>query len=333
MNALATDARTWAVLGVLVVVGITAAEVAQYWLGQGWVFWAWLSLVPIGLLIMATGLNRMRQGLGTRAVAASIAFVIFLTIAVPFLLVVVFGSFLNQRDLISNTPYIFPPNPTTEWYERLWDRPRFTEAVRTSFYIATSTTLFVTLFGILGAYAIARLRFPARTAVYNAIMLAYMLPGIALLVPLVFVFRRLDLVDTLPGMLLGHSALLLPLVIWLLMGAFEGVEPDLEHAARVDGANRWRTVWTIVVPVTIPSVATVAVFGFVLSWNELLFSRVLATSQIQLLSPEILKLMDPIVRVEPTVSAAGVISSIPVIILALLMQRFIIREIGEGAVK
>jgi multiple sugar transport system permease protein len=92
-------------------------------------------------------------------------------------------------------------------------------------------------------------------------------------------------------------------------------------------------VWTIVVPVTIPSVATVAVFGFVLSWNELLFSRVLATSQIQLLSPEILKLMDPIVRVEPMVSAAGVISSIPVIILALLMQRFIIREIGEGAVK
>jgi multiple sugar transport system permease protein len=159
------------------------------------------------------------------------------------------------------------------------------------------------------------------------------LPGIALLVPLVFIFRRLDLIDSLQGMFLGHSALLLPLVIWLLIGAFESVEPDLEHAARVDGASRLRTLRSVVVPVTIPTVATVAVFAFVLSWNELLFSRVLATSQVQLLSPEILRLMDPIVRIEPMLSAAGVISSIPVIILALLMQRYIIREIGEGSVK
>jgi len=269
-------------------------------------------------------------------VAAVLALGIFLLMAFPFLVVLVFGSFMQQKDLLSNTPYVFPPNPTTHWYGTLWDtdvRPQFRGAMATSFYVASATALFTTVFGILGAYAIARLRFPGRTAVYNAIMVTYMLPGIALLVPLVFVFRQLDLINSLQGMFLAHSALFLPLVIWLLIGAFESVEPELEHAARVDGASRLRAVRSVIVPVTIPTVATVAVFAFVLSWNELLFSRVLAGSQVSLLAPEILKLFDPIVRVEPMVSAAGVIASLPVIILALLMQRFIIREIGEGAVK
>ncbi len=333
MSNLVKDARVWAALGAVVLVAVSVAELTQYWLHNGWVFWVWLILFPGGLALMASGLNRQRQGLGTRVVAAVLALGIFLLIVVPFLTVLVFGSLLQERDLLSDTPYLFPPNPTTHWYEALWERPRFLESVRTSFYVASAVAVFITLFGILGAYAIARIRFPGRTAIYNTIMVAYMLPGIALLVPLVFVFRRFELIDSLQGMFLGHSALLLPLVIWLLIGAFESVEPDLEHAARVDGASRWRTVWSVVVPVTIPTVATVAVFAFVLSWNELLFSRVLATSQVQLLSPEILRLMDPIVRVEPMVSAAGVISSIPVIILALLMQRYIIREIGEGSVK
>ena len=333
MTRLLGDGRVRAALGAAVVVAVSVIELTQYWFHNGWVFWVWLVLFSGGLALIASGLNQQRQGLGSRVVAAVLALGLFLLIAFPFIVVVVFGSFLQERDLLNDTAYVLPPNPTTHWYEVLWERPRFFESVRTSLYVAASTAAFTTLFGILGAYAIARLRFPGRTAVYNMVMLAYMLPGIALLVPLVFVFRRLELIDSLHGMFLGHSALLLPLMIWLLIGAFESVEPELEHAARVDGASRLRTVRSVVVPVTVPTIATVAVFAFVLSWNELLFSRVLAISQLEMLAPEILKLFDPIVRVEPMVSAAGVIASVPVIILALLMQRFIIREIGEGAVK
>lgn len=333
MTRVVGDPRVWTAAGIATALAVTIAALVQYWMHNGWVFWLWLALFPAGLALMVKGLNAQRQGLGTKAGAGILGLIIFLLIMVPFLLVLVFGSFLNQQDLLSNTPHIIPPNPTVNWYQQLWERPRFGEAVRNSVIVATSAAVFLTVAGVLGAYALARLRFPGRTAVYNSIMLAYMLPGIALLVPLVFVFRRLGLIDSLPGMFLGHSALLLPLVIWLLIGAFESVDPDLEYAPRVDGASRWRTVWTVIVPVTIPTVATVAVFAFVLSWNELLVSRVLAVSQVSLLSPEILKLMDPILRVEPMVSAAGVISSIPVILLALGMQRYIIREIGEGSIK
>ncbi|MGH2488210.1 MAG: carbohydrate ABC transporter permease, partial [Candidatus Limnocylindria bacterium] len=160
----------------------------------------------------------------------------------------------------------------------------------------------------------------------------YMLPGIALLIPLIAIFRTLGLIDTLPGMILGHIALILPLVTWLLVSAFEGVEPDLEHAARIDGAGRFDALRRVVIPLTIPSIATTAVFAFVLSWNELLFSRVLYVSSTPMLAPSIVNLMDPINRIEPQLSAAGLIASVPVLILALVMQRYLIRGIGEGAV-
>jgi multiple sugar transport system permease protein len=198
--------------------------------------------------------------------------------------------------------------------------------------VSTIAAVLTTILALLGAYAIASLRFPGRRALFTTVMLIYMLPGIALLVPLVAIFRTMGLVDTLPGMILGHMALILPLVTWLLVGAFESVAPDLEHAARIDGAGRFEALRRVVIPLTVPSIATTAVFAFVLSWNELLVSRVLSVSSTPMLAPSIVNLMDPINRVEPLLSAAGLIASVPVLILALAMQRYLIRGIGEGAV-
>src|SRR5205823_10855235 len=101
---------------------------------------------------------------------------------------------------------------------------------------------------LLGAYAIARLRFPGRTAIYNVVMLSYMLPGIALIIPLVFIFRwwgnsfQFVLIDKWYGMVAGHTAILLPFIVWLLVGTYEALDPDLEHAGRTDGATRLRVI-------------------------------------------------------------------------------------------
>jgi multiple sugar transport system permease protein len=169
--------------------------------------------------------------------------------------------------------------------------------------------------------------------VYGGVMLAYMLPGIALLVPLVAIFKSLGIIDTLPGMIIGHAAIVTPIVMWILIGAFEGVDPDIEHAARVDGASRLQALRRVVLPLTLPSVVTTAVFAFVLSWNDLLISKVLYVSKTPMLAPGIVNLMDPINRIEPQLSMAGLIASLPVITLALLMQRYLIRGIGEGAIR
>lgn len=325
--------------GATAVVALTGLVIGDFWLHQGWLVWLWLGGSAAGFWLLARGLNARRQALGTRVVAAALAAAVFLMIAVPFLTTVVLGSFLTRRDLLEENPKLIPPSFTTTWYEELWATQGFQSALQNSLVVATVTSLVTTLFGLLGAYAIARLRFPGRTAIYNTVMLSYMLPGIALIIPLVFIFRwwgnsfGVHLIDQWYGIMLGHTAILLPFIVWLLVGTYEAIDPDVEHAGRVDGAGRIRVVWRVIVPMTAPSVVTVFVFAFILSWNEFLVSKVLYISQTPMLAPLIVNLMDPINRVEPKVAAAGVIASIPVLLLAFLMQRYIVREIAAGSVK
>jgi multiple sugar transport system permease protein len=339
--ALCSVATTRAQVGVGAAgaVGLSAAAISQYWLHQGWVIYLWIAGGSLSLWLLARGLNAIRQALGNRVVAAVLALGVFLLIAVPYLTAVVFGSFLEQRDLITNKPYIVPPHFTVNWYSQIWRQPGFSTAVYNSLMVATVTSLVTTCFGLLGAYAIARLRFPGRTAIYNVVMLSYMLPGIALIIPLVFIFRwwgnsfQFVLIDKWYGMVVGHTAILLPFIVWLLVGTYEALDPDLEHAGRTDGATRLRVIRSVIVPMTLPSVVTVLVFAFILSWNEFLVSKVLYISQTPMLAPTIVNLMDPINRVEPKLAAAGVIASAPVLLLAFLMQRYIVREIAAGSVK
>jgi multiple sugar transport system permease protein len=324
-------ARLTAWSGAALVAAAAVLELSQLVVDWPFPLWAWAAGSVIGLALLWRGLNQLHIGMGARAVAAALALLVVLVIVVPFGVVVVLGSLQRPVDLLTG-PHVIPPQPTLDQYMRLFNIAYWSEGLRNSLIVSTISAVVATLLALLGAYAIASLRFPGRRAVYTGVMLIYMLPGIALLVPLVAIFRSLGMIDTLPGMVLGHLALILPLVTWLLVSAFEGVEPELEHAARIDGAGRFAALRRVVIPLTVPSIATTAVFAFVLSWNELLVSRVLYVSSTPMLAPSIVNLMDPINRVEPQLSAAGLIASVPVLILALVMQRYLIRGIGEGAV-
>ena len=321
--------RAWS--GAALVAGAAGLELSQLFVDWPFPVWAYVVATVAGLVLLWRGLDQLHIGMGARAVAAVLALFVVLVIVVPFGVVVVLGSLQRPVDLLTG-PHVIPPQPTLDQYVRLFNIAYLSEGIRNSLIVSTTAAVVATLLALLGAYAIASLRFPGRRAVYTSVMLIYMLPGIALLVPLVAIFRTFRLIDTLPGMILGHVALILPLVTWLLVSAFEGVEPDLEHAARIDGAGRFDALRRVVIPMTVPSIATTAVFAFVLSWNELLFSRVLYVSSTPMLAPSIVNLMDPINRVEPQLSAAGLVASVPVLILALVMQRYLIRGIGEGAV-
>jgi multiple sugar transport system permease protein len=327
-----TRARLLAGLGAAIVGAATVIELGQLVVDYHFPFVLWLAAIAAGLALLWRGLDRLHQDLGARVVAAILAVAIFLFICVPFVAVVVLGAFQRRVDLLTG-PHVIPPAPTLLNLDQLLRIPYFEAGLRNSLIVSSTVAVATTLLGLLGAYVIARLRFPGRGAVYGGVMLAYMLPGIALLVPLVAIFKRLTLVDTLPGMVIGHAAIILPIVIWILIGAFEGVDPDIEHAARVDGASRLIALRRVVLPLTLPSVVTTAVFAFVLSWNDLLISKVLYVSATPMLAPSIVNLMDPINRVEPQLSMAGLIASLPVLTLALIMQRYLIRGIGEGAIR
>jgi multiple sugar transport system permease protein len=319
-------------LGAALVVLAAALELVQVAQPIGFPFWAWVVGTLAGLALLWVGLNAVRQELGARVVAALLALGIVLLIVVPFGLVVVLGAFQTRADLLTG-PHLIPSKPTTVAFDQLMRIPYFDAGLRNSLLVSTTAAVVTTLLGLLGAYAIARLRFPGRSAAYTAVMLAYMLPGVAILVPMVAIFKGLGLIDTLPGMAIGHIALTVPLVTWILIGTFDGVEPDLEHAARIDGASRLQALRRVVLPLTVPSIVTAGVFAFVLSWNDLLVSKVLYVGSTPMLAPAIVNLMDPLNRIEPQLSMAGLIASAPVLILALVMQRYLIRGLGVGAVK
>ena len=324
--------RAMGVAGAALVVVAAVLELVQVASPFGFPFWAWVAATLLGLGLLWGGLNQVRQELGARVVAALLALGVVLMIVVPFGVVVVLGSLQRRVDLLTG-PHVIPPAPTTVAFDQLMRIPYFEAGLRNSLLVSTTAAIVTTLLGLLGAYAIARLRFPGRSATYTAVMLAYMLPGVAILVPLVAIFKGIGLIDTLPGMAIGHIALTVPLVTWILIGTFDGVEPDLEHAARIDGASRLQALRRVVLPLTVPSIVTAAVFAFVLSWNDLLVSKVLYVGSTPMLAPAIVNLMDPLNRIEPQLSMAGVIASVPVLMLALLMQRYLIRGLGEGAVK
>ena len=330
---MARSSRMQAGVGAALVLLATALEALQLVYHSGWVAWLWLAGVIAGLTLLGRGLNGLRLDLGTRVVAGLLALVVVAVLLLPFALVIVVGSFQSRLDLLAG-PHVIPQHPTADFYPNLFNGGTvFGQALRNSLIVAASVAVFTTLCALLGAYAIARIRFPGRGAIHSAVMITYMLPGIILLVPLVGILKSLQLVDSLPGMFLGHSAIILPFVVWLMVGAFDAVDPDTEYAARVDGCSRAAALRRIVLPLILPSVATTAVFAFLLSWNELLFAKVMYVSQTPMLSPTIVNFMDPINRIEPQLSAAGLVSSVPVLLLALLMQRYIIRGIGEGSVK
>jgi multiple sugar transport system permease protein len=324
--------RLLAIVGALLFVSTTLLELSQLLIDWRFPFWLWAVAAAAGMFLMWRGLDMLRMGLGARLVAAILGFFLLLVIALPFVVVVVLGSLQRPVDALSG-PHVLPPEPTLAHYRQLMNIAYLSDGLRNSLIVSATAAIATMLLAVLGAYAIATLRFPGRRAVYTAVMLFYMLPGIALLVPLVAIFRGLGLIDTLPGMVIGHMALITPLVTWLLVGSFENVDPDIEFAARIDGAGRLDALRRVVLPLTVPSIATTAVFAFILSWNELLVSRVLSVSRTPMLAPGIVNLMDPINRVEPQLSAAGLVASIPVLILALGMQRYLVRGIGEGAVK
>ena len=324
--------RLAAVVGTILVFGVAALQIIQIARPYGFPFYVWVLGTVIGLALLWHGLNGIRQDLGVRVVAGLLAIGVVLTILVPFGFVVVLGSLQTRADLLTG-PHVIPPKPTTVAFDQLMRIPYFSAGLRNSLLVSTAAAVVTTLLGLLGAYAIARLRYPGRSASYTAVMIAYMLPGVALLVPLVAIFKGLGLIDTLPGMTIGHIALTVPLVTWILIGTFDAVEPDLEHAARIDGASRLQALRRVVLPVTLPSIVTAAVFAFVLSWNDLLVSKVLYVGSTPMLAPSIVNLMDPLNRIEPQLSMAGLIASVPVLTLALVMQRYLIRGLGEGAVK
>jgi ABC-type glycerol-3-phosphate transport system permease component len=204
-----------------------------------------------------------------------------------------------------------------------------------SLAVGLAATVIGTAVSALAGYALARYRFFGSRVMDRFILLAYVIPPILLVVPIYVLMVDWQLEDTLVSVILSHLVLAIPFGIWLLRGFFRDIPVDLDEAARVDGASRLGVLWRIVLPISLPGLAAVAVFIFLESWNEFLFASVLISSKASKTFPVGLYSVAGTygdIRWGETMAAA-VVGTIPVFMLFLLFQRWLVSGLTSGAVK
>jgi multiple sugar transport system permease protein len=243
-------------------------------------------------------------------------------------------SLLPLPALTARPVNLDPANLTIENYFLVLDSSRglFSGLVN-SFIIALFTSAVGLVIGSMAAYALARLNMPGSSRILMMILATQMFPGIVIAIPLFLVMSRTRLVDTHFGLIVVYLSFILPIVIWIMKGFFEGVPMELERAAAVDGASPLQTFQYIVLPVSLPPLFATGVFAFIESWNEFFFAIILTRIHVKTASIAIAEFSGQYQTLYGQMLASAVLASIPVVALAIIFRRFILEGFVEGAIK
>ena len=205
---------------------------------------------------------------------------------------------------------------------------------RNSLVVSTLTTILAVLVAVPAAYAFSRFRFPGRRFLFFSVLLRNMFPAVIFLVPLFILMRWLGLVNTHGSLVLTYLTFGLPLAIWLLKGFYDNIPVQLEQAARIDGATRFQAFVLIVMPLSVPGIIATAIYSFIGAWNEYIYAYTFLTNNDQLTLPVgIQRFFSENTTDFPGLMAASFMMSVPVVVLFLLLQRYFVRALTEGAVK
>jgi len=267
------------------------------------------------------------------------AVVVSIIILLPFGWMVV-ASVTPQRILIS-TPLQWIPD-TLDWsrYELIFRGggesvgATFRAALANTTIVAVGTVAVSMVVGILGAYAFARLRFRFRQAVLILFLATYMLPQIALLIPLYLILNSLGLLDSVIGLIIVDCSLVVPFVLWILSNYFLTIPEELEEAARIDGATRLGALFRVVLPAARPGIFAAIMFAFLLAWDEFMYALIFTSSNAAKTLPvAISEFAGRYTTDFGLVAAGGIIAALPPIIVAIIFQRYVVSGMAAGAVK
>ncbi len=262
------------------------------------------------------------------AIAATVGFV-----ALP-LLWMLSSSFMPFDELFGRQLRLLPGAPTVQHYADLLVRTRFPVYFKNSLIVAMLATLGAIVCAILAGYGLTRFRFRGKQAISGAVLLTYMFPPILMAIPLFVMLKQVGLTNSLVGLALAHISFALPLAMWLSTIFFRAIPIELDEAAMIDGASRLTTLWRVILPVAGPGVIAIAVFVFVLSWNDYLFSLVLMVAEANKTLPVGVAGFQEATSVEwGLIMAGGVLITVPVMIGFVLVQRWLIQGLSAGAIK
>jgi multiple sugar transport system permease protein len=237
----------------------------------------------------------------------------------------------QMRSLVS----MFWPQPfVLDNYRQLLTRTDFTAWYGNSAIVAISSTLVATAIGTIGAYALARLSFLGRAFMSSAVLITYLVPPAILFIPLYAQIRTLGLADSLAGLIVAYQSFTVPFVTWLLMGYFESIPEELEEAAMIDGATRFGAFWRIVLPLAAPGVLAASLYAFTQAWNEFLYALVFITDvKLRTLPVGLSTFITGDVYGWGFLMAGAVLTTLPVIVAYIYLQRYMVEGLTAGSVK
>lgn len=224
----------------------------------------------------------------------------------------------------------FSFTPTLKNFETVFGAQAFGPIIGNSIIVGVGSTLVALLIGVPAAYGIARYRVKSTTAF---LLMARIIPGVSLLIPWYFLFSQLQLVGTYTVLILTHIFVTMPLVVAIMSSFFEGIPEELEEAAQIDGSSRIGAFIRVVLPLSVPGIATATILSFIFSWNNFLFALVLSNQYTRTLPVAIVNFTSYAAVDWGGLMAAAVVITVPVMIIALLAQRYVVSGLTAGATK
>jgi multiple sugar transport system permease protein len=269
------------------------------------------------------------------AIAFQVELPVFLIVCfalAPYLWMVI-TSFKSDADIAAWPVRYLPSAVTLDHYRLLLAKTTFSGNLLNSFIVASGAALLGLAVSIPAAYAFSRFRFPGRKVLLTQFLVINMFPIVLIIIPLFVLMRQMGLLDTFFGIILGHSTFAIPFSIWMMTSYMNAIPPELDEAARIDGASRLQTLWLVILPVVMPGVATTGIYIFVTSWNEYLFAMMLSGQNVRTVTVALQLFIGEFTVQWGLLTAGGTLIAIPVTLLFLLVQRQLVGGLTSGAVK
>lgn len=273
-------------------------------------------------------MKRLRRLFGTELPMAAI-----LVFALAPFVWMTLSSLRPDAELTETPIRLFPRTLTLVHHIELLERTSFAQNLRDSLVVATGAVVLALLLSLPAAYAFSRFRFPFRRTLRVQFLVVNMFPVVLLVLPLFFMLRSLGLLDTYAALIMGHATFTLPFAIWLMTSYIDGIPPDLDEAATMDGASRMQVLRLVILPLVTPGMVAVGIYVFIASWNEYLFALMLAGRNVRTVTVALQMFIGENEIHWGLLTAGGTLVAMPAVVLFLFAQKRLVGGLTGGAVK
>ena len=264
------------------------------------------------------------------AVLRNLALTLYALFALFPLLWMLILSFKPDSQMLTT---MFRFSPTWQNYAEIFLRSDYLQYFLNNLIVSTGAVVLALIVGVPAAYALARFKFPGREDLAFTMLSFRFAPELFVILPLFLIYQRIGLLDTYFGLIWVYQLIALPLLIWVVRGYFEDISPELEYAAQLDGYSWWQVFLKVLLPLVRPGLAAAGLLAFIFSWNNFTFPLLLSGNHAQTSTVVILRFIGSDSVRYGQLAAAATITALPVVLLALAIQRHLVRGLSFGAVK